>query len=242
MSMKDRIAALEAECAALRAENEALRANIQGKAPGNARVAPPQSRPHLADALVRHDSATTDKVALFRSLFRGREDTYPLRWESKAGRSGYSPACANEWVSGICEKPRIKCADCSNKAFFAVSDDVIFDHLSGRRTLGVYPILHDDTCWFVAADFDETTWREDAMAYATGCRELGSPPTSKSRARAKALMSGPSLSPRSRQVKPGSLPAQRSRVRAQGIVPLPLPPTTGCFQVRTRCLRVGSVT
>jgi len=173
MSMKDRIAALEAECAALRAENEALRANIQGKAPGNARVAPPQSRPHLADALVRHDSATTDKVALFRSLFRGREDTYPLRWESKAGRSGYSPACANEWVSGICEKPRIKCADCSNKAFFAVSDDVIFDHLSGRRTLGVYPILHDDTCWFVAADFDETTWREDAMAYATGCRELG---------------------------------------------------------------------
>ena len=124
---------------------------------------------------MRHESRTSEKVALFRSLFRGRDDIYPLRWESKAGRSGYSPACANEWVSGVCEKPRIKCPECPNKAFLAVSDDAVYEHLSGRRTLGVYPILQDDTCWFVAADFDGTSWREDAMAYAAACRELEIP-------------------------------------------------------------------
>lgn len=174
MSPKDRIAALEAECAKLRAENESLQAIIQGRVSRSAIVAPPDiRRPEPIDASVRHDSPTSEKVALFRSLFRGREDTYPLRWESKTGRSGYSPACANEWVAGICEKPRIKCADCSNKAFLAVSDDVVYEHLSGRRTLGVYPILHDDTSWFVAADFDGSSWREDATAYASACRELG---------------------------------------------------------------------
>lgn len=176
MNQKDRIAALEAECAKLRAENESLRDVIQGRTFKNAVVAPPDTpRLDSADASVRHGSPTSEKVELFRSLFRGREDTYPLRWESKTGRSGYSPACANEWAPGICEKPRIKCADCSNKAFLAVSDEVVYEHLSGRRTLGVYPILHNDTSWLVAADFDGSSWRQDAMAYATACRELGIP-------------------------------------------------------------------
>jgi hypothetical protein len=53
--------------------------------------------------------STDEKVALFRRLFRGRTDVYPIRWESKTtGKSGYAPACANEWRAGICEKPRIK--------------------------------------------------------------------------------------------------------------------------------------
>jgi len=80
-------------------------------------------------------------------------------------------------LSGVCEKPRIKCADCPNRAFLAVSDDAVYEHLSGRRVLGVYPILHDDTTWFVAADFDGSSWRDDAMAYASSCRELGMPPS-----------------------------------------------------------------
>jgi hypothetical protein len=54
--------------------------------------------------------STDEKVALFRRLFRGRTDVYPIRWESKTTvKSGYSPACANEWRAGVCEKPRIKC-------------------------------------------------------------------------------------------------------------------------------------
>ena len=75
----------------------------------------------------------------------------------------------------VCEKPRIKCAECPNRAFLAVSKDAIFEHLAGRQTLGVYPILQDDTTRFVAADFDGSSWRDDAMAYATSCRELGIP-------------------------------------------------------------------
>lgn len=60
--------------------------------------------------------STDEKVALFRRLFRGRTDVYPIRWESKTtAKSGYSPACANEWRAGVCEKPRIKCGDCSNR-------------------------------------------------------------------------------------------------------------------------------
>jgi len=175
MPNDDRIAALETECAKLRAENETLRAIIYEKRSGRPLARAEPAALNAVQISVCHDSSTTDKVALFRSLFRGREGIYPLRWQSKTGRSGYSPACGNEWVPGVCEKPRIKCAECPNRAFLAVSNAAIFEHLAGRQTLGVYPILRDDTTWFVAADFDGSSWRDDAMAYATSCRELGIP-------------------------------------------------------------------
>jgi hypothetical protein len=79
--------------------------------------------------------STDEKVALFRRLFRGRTDVYPIRWEGKTTtKSGYSPACANEWRAGVCEKPRIKCGDCSNRMLIPLSDSVIFDHLAGEHT------------------------------------------------------------------------------------------------------------
>ncbi|MBS0211998.1 MAG: DEAD/DEAH box helicase family protein [Proteobacteria bacterium] len=120
--------------------------------------------------------STTQKVALFRRLFRGRLDTYPIRWESKAsGKSGYAPACANEWKAGICEKPRIKCSDCGHRRLIPLSDAIIYAHLTGEHTIGVYPLLDDDTCHFLAVDFDEAEWREDARAFADSCRTLGVP-------------------------------------------------------------------
>jgi len=67
---------------------------------------------------VDNNSEPKFKIALFRSLFRGREDVYPVRFENrKTGRSGYAPACANEWVRGLCEKPRVKCAACLHRFF-----------------------------------------------------------------------------------------------------------------------------
>ena len=82
--------------------------------------------------LVHQRSSSDEKIALFRSLFRGREDVYPRRFESrKTGKSGYAPACANEWVRGICEKPRVKCAECPNRRFLPVTDEVIRWHLTG---------------------------------------------------------------------------------------------------------------
>lgn len=100
------------------------------------------------------------KVALFRRLFQGRTDVHPVRWESTTtGKSGYAPACTNEWRPGICEKPRIKCAECSNRSLIPVSDAVIYSHLTGEKTIGVYPLLPDDTCYFLAVDFDKSRRR-----------------------------------------------------------------------------------
>jgi superfamily II DNA or RNA helicase len=141
---------------------------------------PPPSLPDItAQVLSRHSPAAA-KIALFRSLFRGREDVYPRRFESrKTGRSGYAPACANEWVRGICEKPRIKCAACPHRRFLPVTDAVIRWHLSGQDdggqpfVAGVYPLLLDEACYFMAVDFDKTGWQSDAMAFVQGCRRLG---------------------------------------------------------------------
>jgi len=118
---------------------------------------------------------TDDKITLFSRLFRGREDVYPQRWESAKGTSGYSPACGNEWKPGICHKPRVKCGDCSQRQLLPVTDQVIYDHLAGKQTIGVYPLLSDDSCYFLAADFDEADWREDARAFMQSCGELGIP-------------------------------------------------------------------
>ena len=92
-----------------------------------------------------------EKIALFRSLFHGRDDVFPRRWEnSKTGKAGYAPACRNEWVRGVCEKPRIKCSNCPNQAFVPVTDEVVRSHLQGRDlanlrraepfVVGVYPL------------------------------------------------------------------------------------------------------
>jgi superfamily II DNA or RNA helicase len=120
--------------------------------------------------------STAEKVELFRRLFRGRTDVYPVRWESKTtGKSGYAPACANEWRAGICNKPRIKCSDCGNRLLIPLSDSVVYKHLSGDHTVGIYPLLADDTCYLLAVDFDEAEWRDDVRAFVQSCDELGVP-------------------------------------------------------------------
>jgi hypothetical protein len=120
--------------------------------------------------------STDEKVALFQRLFRGRTDVYPIRWEGKtSGKSGYAPACANEWRPGVCEKPRIKCSDCDNRQLIPLTEAAIYKHLAGEHTIGVYPLLEDDGCYFLAADFDEADWRDDARAYMQSCQELGVP-------------------------------------------------------------------
>ena len=131
---------------------------------------------------VNQHSPAEAKIALFRSLFHGREDIYPRRFESrKTGRAGYSPVCGNEWVQGICEKPRIKCSECPHQRFLPVTDDVIRWHLRGHDdhgrdfVIGVYPMLLDETCFFLAADFDKTTWQDDVGAFLETCRQMNLP-------------------------------------------------------------------
>jgi len=127
-------------------------------------------------------SSPAEKIACFRSLFHGRTDVYPLRFESKrTGRAGYSPACSNEWVRGICEKPRIKCSNCPHQDWIAVNDRLINWHLSGKDSsgqpfvMGVYPMLRDETCSFLAIDLDGEGWQRDAQALAAVARRLELP-------------------------------------------------------------------
>ena len=118
----------------------------------------------------------SQKVALFRSLFSGRTDVFSQRWENNAkGESGYSPTCVNLWVAGLCNKKNIKCSDCSNRKLVRLSDSILYEHLIGKRTIGVYPLLPDDTCNFLAVDFDEADWKADALAFRQSCVELGVP-------------------------------------------------------------------
>jgi len=103
----------------------------------NSVVDTPVRLPDLAQGGVNQRSPSEAKIALFRSLFRGREDVYPRRFESrKTGRAGYSPACANEWTQGICAKPKIKCSECPHQRFLPVTDEVIRWHLSGQDDHG----------------------------------------------------------------------------------------------------------
>ncbi len=131
---------------------------------------------------VHHGSPPEQKIALFRSLFRGRGDVYPRRFESRtSGKTGYSPVCWNEWVAGICEKPRVKCAGCQHRKFLPVTDDVIHKHLVGKDergsdfVAGVYPMLLDETCFFLAIDLDKSSWRDDSIAVLQTCRQMGVP-------------------------------------------------------------------
>jgi hypothetical protein len=103
-----------------------------------------------------------DKVKLFRSLFRGRTDVFPVRFVSrKTGRVGYAPACSNKWLPELCLlKSGGKCSDCTNQSFIPVGEQLIVEHLQGRHVMGVYPLLEDETCWFLAVDFDKRSWQE----------------------------------------------------------------------------------
>ena len=132
--------------------------------------------------MINRHATPEAKIALFRSLFRGREDVYPRRFESRrTGKSGYAPACANEWVRGLCDRKAVKCVDCSNRRFLPVTDDVIRQHLLGQDSggrefvVGLYPMLLDETCFMLAADFDEENWMEDATAVRETCRLLDMP-------------------------------------------------------------------
>lgn len=136
------------------------------------------------EALLQHSSnpqvVTTElsvnqKVVLFQELFKGRSDTFAYRWKNTKGRSGYSVACDNEWIKGVCNKPKIKCSECSNRKYKSLDDQIIYDHLSGKQIIGLYPLLTDNTCHLLAADFDKNDWQKSIVALAKACMELNVP-------------------------------------------------------------------
>lgn len=118
------------------------------------------SQPTLGKA-----SAVQDKIALFRSLFRGREDVYAVRWENeRSGKKGYAPACEGPWSPK--SQPR---------TYLPLTEQVIRDHLAGEKTIGIFPLLKDSSCWFLACDFDKDGWQFDALAFLEVCGRYGTP-------------------------------------------------------------------
>jgi superfamily II DNA or RNA helicase len=121
---------------------------------------------------VHQYSRVEEKLVLYRNYFRGRDDVYPVRWSNKQGKSGYSPACGNEWTP-VCQKPKVKCSVCMHQNFLPVTDEAVSKHLDARqdRTIGIYPMLQDETCWFLAIDFDKKNWQEDVSAVMNVCQD-----------------------------------------------------------------------
>ncbi|ASA25145.1 TOTE conflict system archaeo-eukaryotic primase domain-containing protein [Paenibacillus donghaensis] len=129
------------------------------------------NEPTIGESNVHQYSTVEDKLALYKSCFRGRDDVYPIRWSNKQGKTGYSPACANEWTA-FCEKPRVKCSVCKHQSFMPLTNEVLSAHLDARqdRTIGIYPMLPDETCWFLAMDFDKHDWKKDVAAVMQLCK------------------------------------------------------------------------
>ena len=109
------------------------------------------------------------------SFFKGREDVYAKRWESKEGRSGYAPVCLNEWNPGLCGKPEVKCAFCKHKAYAALDEKVIEAHLRGNLVAGINPLRLDEKCHFLAMDFDKDGWQQDVSTLREVCTAFAVP-------------------------------------------------------------------
>ena len=126
-----------------------------------------------------------EKVDLFRSLFKGREDVFARRWYSKAsGKGGYQPVCLNEWNRQLCDKRKFKCAECPNRLFAPLTDNEIYRHLEGkdadgRDVIGLYVLNEDNTCNLLCTDFDDKNcehgYQEDVVAFVDVCKSWGIP-------------------------------------------------------------------
>ncbi len=235
-SLKQQLQDALAEIEKLRKENAKLKQSATP--PTSSPVIKPKVKVHQpAPALspINHQSPVEEKISLFRGLFRGREDVYPKRWESKNNNSGYSPVCSNEWNSTYCDKPRVKCNKCQNRQYVSLTDKVIYDHLAGKQTIGVYPLLPGDLCWFLAVDFDGTEWVDDVSAFLETCHVLQIPATlERSRSgnggHVWIFFSEPIQASLARQLGSAIL----TKTMEKGIR-LGLSPMTAFFQVKIQC-------
>jgi superfamily II DNA or RNA helicase len=164
---------LEAEKKTLEAELSNLR-NSVAQPLASAKSDPLLGRP----ASESIPSTSPEKIELFLKLFRCRGSVYPKLWENHVkGTKGYSPACNNEWVRGVCGKPphgKVKCSECPNQAFPGLDAAAVDRHLRGQvPAIGTYAIREDDTCTFLACDFDGNGWQSDVFIYQAVAREMG---------------------------------------------------------------------
>jgi superfamily II DNA or RNA helicase len=129
----------------------------------------------VSSKVINQYSPKEEKIALFMSLFKGRSDVYAKRWQNKKGKSGYSPVCLNEWLPGVCQKPKIKCSKCRHKRYAKFYETVVEEHLRGDTVIGIYPMNLDETCYFLSIDFDDEGWEKDIAVVWDTCTTFGIP-------------------------------------------------------------------
>lgn len=168
----DEVEVLRQEIAELRAENARFR-DLLGVGTRDDPVSrweptlfPDADTDERSPVAVDNGSSHEAKVALYRSLFVGREDVHAIRWESaRTGKSGWSPAVRGGWANA--KRP--------DREYLPLSDEVIAAHLSGERHVGLYPLLKGDACRVLVCDFDGAGWVLDALAYLDAARATGVP-------------------------------------------------------------------
>jgi superfamily II DNA or RNA helicase len=171
----------------LREENRQLKAQLRLMDANDSQYSDPESNTekssleaeateNFSSSVISNTSDSTDKIRLFRTLFKCREDVYAKKWENKKKNiSGYAPVCLNEWSVGICSKPKIACSKCPHKSYAVLDNNVIENHLRGNIVAGIYPMFPDETCCFLAIDFDEEDWQKDITALRKVCSEFAVP-------------------------------------------------------------------
>lgn len=150
----------------LRAENKDLRKQLG--------ILDSPKEFNVTDSAINKHSSVDEKIELYMSLFIGRNDVYAKRWYSvQSGKSGYQPVCGNEW-SELCNKQKYKCNNCPNRKLLPLDNKAIFNHLSGkdkygRDVVGIYPMSKDETCHFLAVDFDDKDFKQASLAFKNTC-------------------------------------------------------------------------
>ena len=163
-------------CARLEAENARLRSILADHGlPSEPAAERPSDQSLDPNTAIHNGSPPSEKLELFRSLFRGREDVYALRWE-KGEKHGYAPAAEMDWKAIHAAPPdKRKQVALKTRTLRPLTDAAVRDHLEGKATIGSYPLLPDETCWFLAVDFDKSGWREDTVAFLATCRRFNVP-------------------------------------------------------------------
>ena len=173
--LRERIKELERENTLLKAQHVYVLSDPE----------PPRYGTEIKKALTEEEKEAElqRRVSLFRALFKGREDVFAQRFVSKSGKQGYQPACKNRW-STVCQEHKYKCEGCPVREFVPLEESVIRGHLSGydklgKDVIGLYPILEDNTVFFLCADFDDKNcehgYKEDVLSYVQVCKEWGIP-------------------------------------------------------------------
>lgn len=172
---------VQKEVEQLRAENFSLRKLLEEngiKYVSQRVVEKPKKREH-------NNLSVEQRVELFRSLFKGREDVFARRWQSEqTGKAGYQPVCRNEWRYGVCDKKKYKCAECPNREFLPLEYQHVYDHLAGTKencsdVIGLYALTIEVKCHFLCTDFDDKScehgYKDDVLAFVGVCKEWNVP-------------------------------------------------------------------